>query len=195
MINMTSLSPSLASLRDELDATTAHLHALVDTMDDAVWRARPGDKRWSVAECIEHLNITSRAYLPLLKDALSEGRARGLTDPSSRGRMDFFGRMLVRMLEPPAKRRRRTKTPEPFVPLSIEPKAKVVAEYEELQRGLIALLADAEGLAISKIKVASAFNAKLRYSVYSAFRIIATHQRRHLWQAEQAREAVRAKAR
>lgn len=192
---MTSLSASLASLRDELDGTTAQLHALVDTMDDAVWRTRPGEKRWSVAECIEHLNITSRAYLPLLKDALRDGRARGLTNPSSSNRLDVFGWLLVKSLKPPVKEKRRLKTPAPFVPPSIEPKAKVVGEYEELQRGLIALLVDAEGLAISKIRVSSAFNTKIRYNVYSAFRIIATHQRRHLWQAEQARAAVRAKAR
>jgi DinB superfamily len=191
---MTSLSSSLASLRDELEGTTARLHALVDTMDDAVWRTRPGEKRWSVAECIEHLNITSRAYFPLLKNALRDGRARGLTNPSSSNRLDVFGWLLAKSLGPPVKERRRLRTPEAFVPHSIEPKAKVVGEYEEMQHALIALLVDAEGLAISKIKVASPF-AKIHYSVYSAFRIIATHQRRHLWQAERAREAVRAVAR
>jgi hypothetical protein len=192
---MTSLSTSLASIRDELDATTAHLHTLVDTMDDAVWRTRPGNKRWSVAECIEHLNITSRAYLLLLKNALRDGRARGLTNPSSSNRLDVFGWLLVKSLKPPVKERRRLKTPEAFVPPSIEPKAKVVGEYEEMQRGLVALLVDSEGLAISKIKVSSAFNTNIRYSVYSAFRIITTHQRRHLWQAEKARDALRAVAR
>jgi hypothetical protein len=71
----------------------------------------------------------------------------------------------------------------------------VVAEFETLQRELIALLAEAEGLAIAKIKVRSAFNAKLRYSAYSALRVIAAHQRRHLWQAEGALKQNRARAR
>jgi hypothetical protein len=192
---MTSLSPSLAAIRSELDAATARLHSLTDTLDDAAWRAKPGNARWSVAECVDHLNLTSRAYLPLLTEALRDGRARGLTNPASSNRLDIIGWLLVRSLEPPVRRRRRMKTTEPFVPQGVGPKAAVVAEYEELQRGLIALLADAEGLAITKIKVRSAFNAKLRYSVYSALRVIATHQRRHLWQAEEALKDARTRSR
>jgi hypothetical protein len=32
----------------------------------------------------------------------------------------------------------------------------------------------------------SPFDSRVRYNLFSAFRIIAAHQRRHLWQAEQA---------
>ena len=192
---MTSLSASLAAIRNELDATTTRLHELVDTMHDAAWRSKPSPSRWSVAECVEHLNITSRAYVPVLRDALRDGRARGLTNPADSNRLDLFGWLLVKMLEPPVKRRRRMPTPAAFVPASIEPRAKVVPEYEALQRELVAILNQAEGLAISKIKVCSAFNAKLRYSVYSSLRVITTHQRRHLWQAEQTAREIRNHAR
>ena len=191
---MTSLSPSLASIRNELDATTARLHALTDTMDDAAWRTRPGSESWSVAECIQHLNLTSRAYMPILRDAIQNGRARGLTDGTGQNRLDVVGWMFVKMLEPPVKRMR-VQTTTPFIPPSVDPRPNVVAEYDDLQRKLIAFLSEADGLALSKIKVASPFNAKFRYNMYSAYRMIASHQRRHLWQAEHAREAVRAVAR
>jgi len=108
---MTTLPPSLASIRDELDATTTRLHALVDTMDDSTWRARPGTDRWSAAECVEHLNMTSRAYLPILRDALRDGRARGLTQAGGSNRMDLMGWFLAKMLEPPVKRMRVTTSP------------------------------------------------------------------------------------
>jgi hypothetical protein len=191
---MTSLSASLASVRNELENTTARLHTLTDTMDDAAWRTRPGKDAWSVAECIEHLNLTSRAYVAIIRDGIQDGRARGLTDNAARNRLDIVGWMFVKMLEPPVKRMRVTTTP-PFVPPAIDPRPNVVAEYNELQRKLIALMTEADGLALSKIKVASPFNARFRYNMYSAYRMIASHQRRHLWQAEQAREAVRAVAR
>jgi len=191
---MTSLSPALASIRNELDATTVHLHALVDSMDDATWRARPGTDRWSVAECIEHLNMTSRAYVELIPDALRGARERGLTQSSGSYRMDFMGWFLAKMLEPPVKRMRVT-TSEPFAAPPVGAKAKVVSDYETLQRSLIEFLSQADGLALSKIKIASPFNDKMRYSVYSAYRVIAAHQRRHLWQAEQARAAARAVSR
>jgi DinB superfamily len=194
-MGMTSLSASLAASRNELNANTSRLHALVDTMDDATWRARPSADRWSVAECIEHLNLTSRAYVPVLRDALRDGRARGLTNPAASNRVDLFGWLLVKSMEPPVRRRRRMKTPAPFVPPAIEPRERAVSEYEALQQALIGVLTEAEGLAISKIKLRSPFNARIRYSVYSALRIITAHQRRHLWQAEQTRAALRASAR
>ena len=192
---MSSLSSPLASIRDELDGTTRRLRALTASLDDAAWRRKPADKRWSVAECIEHLNLTSRAYLPLLRDAVRGGRERGLTNPGGSCRLDFIGWMLVKSIEPPVKRRGQMKTPPPFVPRSIEPMMKVIHEYEELQRELIDLLTQMDGLAISKIKVTSAFNAKLRYSTYSSLRVIASHQRRHLWQAEQVLAENRATSR
>jgi len=39
---------------------------------------------------------------------------------------------------------------------------------------------------LEKIKIRSPFAEKLKYSVYSAFRVLPVHQRRHLWQAERA---------
>jgi hypothetical protein len=183
-------SSTRASLHAELNATTQRLHTLVDAIEETSWRTPPAQGRWSVAECVEHLNMTSRAYIPLLGDALRDGRARGLTNAGGSNRMDLMGWFLAKMLEPPVKRMRVT-TSEPFATPSVVPRADAVAEYEALQRTLIGILDQADGLALSKIKLASPFNAKMRYSVYSAYRVIAAHQRRHLWQAEQAREAVR----
>jgi hypothetical protein len=192
---MSSLSQSLASIRNELDATTARLRALVDTMDDATWRARPGRNRWSAAECVEHLNLTSRAYLPLLRDAVREGRARGMTDAGGAQRIGFVSWFLLRAQEPPVKHSRRIRTTMPFVPRQVGPKPDVVREYERLQRELVQLLVEAEGLALSRIRVRSPFFARLRYSVYLALRVIPAHQRRHLWQAEEAARSVRRAAR
>jgi hypothetical protein len=92
-------------------------------------------------------------------------------------------------------RRSRSKTTPPFVPAGVERQGEVVRSYEELQGELVRVLIEAEGLAIGKIKAASPFNPRLRYSVYSALRLITAHQRRHLWQAEQALTAIRSAAR
>jgi len=191
---VTSLSPPLAALREEFDATTRRLHALADPLDESDWGRRPAEVKWSVAECIEHLNLTSRAFLPILREAVRDGRVRGITSANPSFRLDFVGWLLLRANEPPV-RRTRIKTAPSFVPPSVEPKADVIREYERLQQELIALLTDADGLALAKIKVRSPFNARMGYSLYSALRVIPAHQRRHLWQAEQALAAIRAAGR
>jgi hypothetical protein len=192
---MPALPPALASIRDELDAATKRLHALADPLDDTAWSRRPAEGRWCVAECVEHLNLTSRAFLPILREAVGEGRARGLTAPAEALGLDFVGRLLLRANEPPVKRHIRIRTTPPFVPPAVDAKATVLREFEELQRSLIALLDIADGLALAKIKVRSPFNAKLGYSVYAALRVIPAHQRRHLWQAERALADIRKGAR
>jgi hypothetical protein len=41
------------------------------------------------------------------------------------------------------------------------------------------------------MKIISPFDRRVRYNVFSAFRIVVAHQRRHLWQAEQAVASLR----
>jgi hypothetical protein len=182
----TALSPGLASIRNDLAAASTRVHRLADPLDDDAWRRRPVAERWSVAECIEHLNMSSREIIPLLRAGLQDARQRGWTRPSHR--LDVLGWFLSRTLEPPP--RNRFKTPEQFTPPSIEPKDAVLREWDTLQHHLDTILNDANGVALTKVRITSPFNARIRYNAYSALRITAAHQRRHLWQAETTAAAV-----
>jgi hypothetical protein len=186
---MATHTPSLSAIETELNAATAQLAKLAASTDDAAWSARPGDGQWSAGECVQHLNLTSRAYLPILTEALRDARSRGLTQAGDKNRLDFVGWLLWKTCGPPRKRLIKMKTMPPFVPAAIETRMQAVSDFESYQRRLVALLGDANGLALSKIRIQSPFNAKVRYNAYSAFRIVATHERRHIWQAEQARQA------
>jgi len=176
------LPSSLAAVRDELDETTKRMHRLLDTMDEPTWGRSPESGKWSVARCIEHLNLTSRAYVPVLQAAFWDARKRGVMAKDPSYRMDLWGWLLLKSVDERA--RFKMKTPEPFVPPTIEPKEKVIREYDELQNELVALLEDSADLALGKIVITSPFNANIKYNAYSAYRIIAAHQRRHLGQAE-----------
>lgn len=86
----------------------------------------------------------------------------------------------------------RARTPPPFEPEGVGSMADTVAAFEGLQRMLVGLLRDAaaRGVPLDRLKVASPFNGRVKYSVWSAFRVLAAHQRRHLWQAERVRQAL-----
>jgi hypothetical protein len=47
----------------------------------------------------------------------------------------------------------------------------------------------ADGLPIDAVKITSPVDARARYNVFAALSIMARHQHRHLWQAEQAARA------
>jgi len=179
---MNRAQQQLADLEIQLDQQTSRMRALVDNLDEQSWGRRPPSGGWSVAECIQHLNITSRSLLPALHAALERLSSGGRREPS-RYRRDLFGWLLTRSLEPPA--RRKYVTSAPFDPVDIEPREEVVAEWANLQDSLKGVIRACHGLDLMKATIVSPFNKRVRYNVYSALLILATHQRRHLWQAEQ----------
>ena len=177
------LPDSLAAIVDEFERARARLHALALAVPDDVWTRRPAPARWSVAECVAHLNLTSRAFVPLIRGGIAEAR-RLPAAGSRRYRRDFFGWLLWRMSGPPA--RFRVKTAAAFVPSGNEPPSLLMSAFEELQARQVECVRDCRGLAIDRVKVVSPFDARVKYNLYACLTILPRHQHRHLWQAEQA---------
>lgn len=177
------MHPQLEALAEEFLEALDRLHLLADQVPTNRWAYRTDPKRWSVAECVAHLNLTSVAYRPLLERAIGEARAQGGATPPSRHRHSPLGWLLWRMMGPPV--RMRTRTSAAFVPAATATATELVAEFERLQDLQMAQLRAANGLPLGRVRVISPFNARFRYNLFSCFAILARHQHRHLWQAEQ----------
>ena len=177
------MHPQLQVIADELNFATARLHALASATPDAMWSVRADPERWSVGECVAHLNLTGQAYESLLTEGVARAKAAGPRDPGRRYRRDPMGWLLWKMLPPPV--RFRVPTPASFIPQGAHPKAPTVAEFMRLQQLFLDLLAEADGLPMKEVKVQSPFSAKTKYDLYSCFSVLAPHEHRHLWQAEQ----------
>ena len=150
---------------------------------------RPASNKWSVAECLVHLNLTSEAYLPVWRAALTEARARGLAGAGP-FRLDFWGKVFTWFLEPPPKLR--FPAPPGFQPLKIPRGDEVLPAFLACQDQVLRVITDAQGLPLDQIKIRSPFDRRVRYSVWSSFCANAAHQRRHLWQAERVADALQA---
>ena len=173
----------LEEVESELSEATSRAWQLVRTTDGRLFTVRPTPRDWSAAECIAHLSLSTEQFLPILQKAIDDGRNKGLTS-TRKPAMDVVGRAFRWFLEPPI--RKRVKTAGRFVPRSARAKAEAFGEFATLQSKLVDALHSAEGLDLRKIKVVSPFDKRVKYNLYSAFRILVAHQRRHLWQAEQA---------
>jgi len=182
------MHPQLQSVTDEFTAAQDRLHCLAASVPEEWWARRADPARWSVGECVAHLNLTAEAFLPLLRRGIAEGIARGRTAPT-RFRRDPTGWLLWRMAGPPV--RHRVRTTAPFIPSGSEPRHLTLAEFDRLQVDQIGCVADAEGLPLTLIRVTSPFDARVRYNLYSCLTILPRHQHRHLWQAERVLERLR----
>ena len=139
--------------------------------------ARPGEGAWSAAECYAHLNLSLAALLPRMEEALAAaGPARG--EP----KLDLWGRLLCWSLDP--ERKFRSKTRAAFSPVTTAPWPSPVDEFLDLHDKLGQLMAASAARDLS-VKLRSPF-APIRYTVYSTFRVILVHDRRHQAQARRA---------
>lgn len=52
---------------------------LTTPLSDVQFNWRPAPKQWSISECLAHLNVLDGLDLPVVRSAIDEGRAAGLT--------------------------------------------------------------------------------------------------------------------
>ena len=179
--------PQLKKIVDELEHAEARLDRLADTVAEDRWGKRSDPLRWSVAECVAHLNLTSAAYIPRIQKAIEQ--ARQLPASSDRKyKRDPIGWLFGVMVGPLPSigkaRIGRVKTTPAFVPTGNLPKQDLLAEFKRLQIDLANMARESDGLAIDKISITSPFGEKIHYNCYSAFVLLPRHEERHIQQAE-----------
>ena len=101
-------------------------------------------------------------------------------------RTGVLTRLFIRNLEPPY--RLRFKVLSPLAPRRLDFKSAWVA-FEQSQAQLAKTIQFAIGLAVDEVRVESPVYARFSYNVYGALRMLAAHERRHLWQIEQILKA------
>src|SRR3954462_13952033 len=99
-----------AQLTNELNEATQRARKLVETTDGRVFTVRPHPNSWSAAECLAHLTLTDKAFLPVIQDAIAKARKSRKKSPH----LDPLGSAMRWFMEPPV--RLRSTTAPPFVP-------------------------------------------------------------------------------
>lgn len=179
---------TLDDLEAQFNAARDCAQALVDSAGTELCDTPPAAGSWSAAECLQHLNISDDAYLYIWQQIIANAGPRK-KEMNAPYRTDFWGRLFSWILEPPA--RNRSKTPVPFEPVECKEISTVLAAFVERQERIVAALHRCRGRAIDQVKMSSPIDRRIRYSIWSSFLIVAAHQRRHLWQAEQAVRSLR----
>jgi hypothetical protein len=185
---MDRLSPELEEYAQQFSTVRERANRLAAGLNDVQFNWQPAPESWSIGECFMHLNVTGEKVVKQLRVSISDARQRGLvgTGPFVYGR---FARWFERTMEPPPKRRVRT-------PGVMKPDIRRDYHGDAVMQRFRALLSEwreclqlAEGLDLGRAKVPSIASRLLRFPLGATFRINTAHERRHLWQAQQVRNA------
>lgn len=175
-----TLALDLRDVHQQIEDVRSQLQQLMFGVDDAGFLWRPEPNRWSISECLVHLNVTASLYVSAIDRALPA--ARPAPSPDDLPRRGLLGRWMLNTLEPPIKRR--FKAPGAFVPDNGKPLDEVVPEFIRWQDQVQERLLASQGIDLWRTKVRSPAVPLLKFSLGETFAIIAAHERRHLAQAE-----------
>jgi DinB superfamily len=168
---------------DQLDEADRQADALVANLSDAQFHWQPeGGRRWSVAQCLEHLAIGAGVYAVPMRGAIERARQEHAVrrGPFAPG---FFGRQFVSSLEPPV--RFRGRAPKAIVPSSSLSRAEILASFHRHHADLKGMAREAAAIDANRATFQNPFLKMVRMKISTAFHVINAHDRRHLWQAEQ----------
>jgi DinB superfamily len=184
----TASNPNLcctpAEYVNELERQSAQAHTLAGGLGDSALNWQPhGGKSWSVAQCLDHLVIMNRMYVKTLQDAVATNRDQLEPRKTPIQPSGWFTRLFLSYEEPPPK----IKLPAPskIAPLS-QLTGAVVDEFLTLQQQFIDFVREWGEADLGDLKVKDPL-FPLHHTGDTELLIIAAHNRRHLWQAEQVK--------
>jgi hypothetical protein len=182
-----ALDSDIAMLMIEIDANLSHAESITHGLRREQFQWRPGAGRWSIAECFAHINMTNSYTIGAIERGIAKGRDKKGEGPFQYG---FLVRKFIASQGPPAKKK--FSAPKSLLPpADIDPDA-TLAEYRRIEGELRRLTKEANGLHLARVKIEmAALPAVLRPFVKmplgGQLLLTTTHDRRHLWQAEQVR--------
>jgi hypothetical protein len=169
----------------ELERQGAQAQTLSGGLDEAAlnWRPNSG-KSWSVAQCLDHLTIMNAVYLKAMQEAVESNRDQLEPRKDPIQASGWLMRLVISYEEPPPK----IKLP---APKKIAPPSKlastVISDFQALQKQLADFVREWGDADLGDLKVKDPL-FPLHLTVDTELLIIAAHNRRHLWQAENVKK-------
>jgi DinB superfamily len=142
---------------------------------------------WSMVQCLLHLAQMNRVYSTPIHEAVANADT---AEPAPERIIapGWFGSWFIRSMEPPV--RTRMKSPRSIVPdgHARDPQ-EVLSDFLASHQPVRALAEAASRVEVNKVRFKNPFLSVLRFTVGTGLLIINAHDRRHLWQANQIKNA------
>jgi hypothetical protein len=142
---------------------------------------KPNSQSWSVGQCLEHLITTNNEMLGAVASHVAGTHQKTIFERLALG-SNYFGNYILRAAQPENKTK--IKAPKVFRPTSSKVGQDIVEKFVENQEKIVAIMEASNHLDLEKTIVTSPVASFIVYSLFNAYKIVVTHERRHFRQAQ-----------
>src|SRR5690242_19956017 len=181
-------------MNDQLDTLLRDAKQIADdartsfgAMSPAQLNWKPSPERWSIAQCFDHLMTSNRGYFPIM-ESVRDGKKQNTFWTRLPVLPGLAGKLLIKSLDPASTRKIRA--PKKFEPAQSDISASIIDDFVTQQERVIEGMKSTSHLDLEKIVITSPALSFVAYSLMDAYRIIVTHERRHLQQAKRVAEEL-----
>jgi hypothetical protein len=153
--------------------------------EELSWRPHPG--RWSIAENLAHLCVTTESFLPAVDSAVEASRIMGLHSDGP-FMLSPFGRFIVWRMD--ARPILKMRAPTILQPRLLDLAGSELEHFLNSQVAFRQRIKQAEGLNLTAWRFSSPVASHFRVNLLEFFLAFNAHSRRHLWQAHNVRKAM-----
>jgi hypothetical protein len=155
---------------------------------------QPKPDAWSAVQCLEHLNIYGRYYLPAIEKAIEKAEENNWK-PNENFKSGWLGDYFYRQMLPSTEGvlKMKMKSPKNAVPSPQPDATNMIAEFIDQQEHLLQLIERARTVDIGRIRVPITLSKYIKLKLGDVFLFLIAHNYRHILQAERAMQMSFAK--
>lgn len=170
-------------IQDLIERTRQNINkvAFLKTKTDNALNYKAAPQSWSVLECLEHLNLYGRFYLPEIAKQLIETSYPNETDFKSGLLGNYFANSLL-----PKEKLNKMNTFKSMNPLNSKLDRSVIDNFLDQQIQMLELLDKARSVSLNKTKTGISISRWIKLKLGDTFRVVIYHNQRHIDQAERA---------
>jgi hypothetical protein len=179
-------SPNLLeTIVAEGEKNSAAAQEVVRDLNQSQLNWKPAPEKWSIAQCLDHLAVTSHGFDLYFTQALARGRKKWPVTSPPKYRPSFMGGWLIKQVEPVTGRN--LPAPKVFRPSSSEID-QALEKFLAQQEKFLEFVRATKGIDYNKTRLRSPVTPLMRYSLADAFVVTVVHGQRHLAQARRVRD-------
>ncbi len=156
-----------------------------------VLNRRPGVGRWTVGQCLEHLNIVGGYFLPEIRKRLKQAQGRG-SQPAAAVKSGFVGSRMIAAMRRPAGEKALT-SPDRYAPTGTRLPRTVSEVFSRQLDELLSLVLLARQVNANAVRIPNPIIPLLYLRLTDQLELLVVHIQRHIIQAEAALATVEAK--